>query len=301
MSRIPAKATIIVVILVVSLFGCDVSDQVIAEITLCTEPTECDVSTDDLFRLIDAFNEGDPRVGRSVVSNAIRTIAFRRDKASDDDRRQIRDRLETAGDLVADESNRRNDILEQLITETDEQYRVGIVSPTDALVGFWLDVSRRVDTTQRGGYYVMPNGYFVHTLSARTPTNYFGSWGQWEIVGDEVVLEYRELVFIEESVGRFEMVDDVVRIPTRNLRDRDEDDAVGFIGWFPFPHAIGQGAAMEDLPLFDFARVSNFGLWKGAPEIVPSEYEDPQQLLVDVRETDINAERGEFIELPFQR
>lgn len=278
-----------------------ISESTISDIAACTDPAQCDVPTDVLFRLIDAYIESENRIPTGAKDIALQTLAHRRDTESRD-AAQIREILTLDYiDVIGDESQRRRDILRQLIAEADEQYRVGVAAPADALVGFWLDASRRVDTTRRGGYYLMPNGYFVHTLFARTPTNYFGSWGRWEVTGDELVLHYRTLIFIEKSVGRFEVVDDVVRIPTSNLRDRDGDDPPAFSGRFPFPHAIGQGPAMEDLPLVEFVRVSHLGLWEGAPQIVPSEYEDPRQLLADVRQTNLDAEWGAFIELPFER
>lgn len=304
MNRVPTWTTTVLMILVAALIGCGllpISERLIAEIASCTEPSECGVATNDLFRLLDAFGESDPRVSRSVVSNAVRTIAFRRDEAGGDERRQIRDRLEAAGELVVDEDIRRDDVLDQLIAEADEQYRVGVASPADALVGFWLDVSQRVNRTLNSGYHLMPNGYFVHTLFGGTPTNYAGSWGRWEVTGDELVLHYRTLIFIEESVSRLEPVDDVVRIPTSNLRDRDGDDPPAFSGRFPFPHAIGQGRMMQELPLVEYLRTSNLGLWEGAPSIVPSEYEDLRQLRRTVWQTNFDAERGAFIELPFER
>ena len=278
-----------------------ISESTISDIAACTDPAQCDVPTDVLFRLIDAYIESENRIPTGAKDIALQTLAHRRDTESED-AAQIREILTLDYiDVIGDESQRRRDILRQLIAEADEQYRVGVASPADALVGFWLDVSQRVNTTLNSGYHLMPNGYFVHTLFGGTPTNYAGSWGRWEVTGDELVLHYRTLIFIEESVSRLEPVDDVVRIPTSNLRDRDGDDPPAFSGRFPFPHAIGQGRMMQELPLVEYLRTSNLGLWEGAPSIVPSEYEDLRQLRRTVWQTNFDAERGAFIELPFER
>ena len=282
--------------------SCDLTERRIDEIAKCVEAVECELPMDLLLRVIEQYSDGDPDIGQSLV-DGVRDVVFYRmeNMPSDEYRAFSRMWIDELVPIIAAESNRRNDILDQLIAEADEQYRVGVASPADALVGFWMDVSQRVNTTLDSGYHLMPNGYFVHTLFGGTPTNYAGSWGRWEVTGDELVLHYRTLIFIEESVSRLEPVDDVVRIPTSNLRDRDGDDPPAFSGRFPFPHAIGQGRMMQELPLVEYLRTSNLGLWEGAPSIVPSEYEDLRQLRHTVWQTNFDAERGAFIELPFER
>ena len=292
--------------------SCEVSQRKIDEIAICVESVECELPTDLLLRVVDQYSASDPYIGRSTI-DGVRDVIFHRMESMPPDERRVFTRM-WIDDLVpvlAAEGDRRDDILNQRIAEADEAYRVGVASPADALVGFWRDLSPGPPEWWAGGYYLMPNGYFVHAIFEPTPANYRGAWGQWEVAGEQLVVSFRELFFIDnldpevpiaDAGVRVEMVDDVVSVPIERLEDRRSDDPIPVTGRFPFPQSVAQTFEMDARPLVvHFRYGTHGGLWAGAPDVVPSEYADPRELLVTVRDMDFDALQGDFIELPFER